>query len=116
MELFRFDREVGREIKAFNSTNFIMSRIGHLEEVHLGLMHIGENGVVGYHQAVTPQMFLVVAGEGWVRGEEQERTPIRAGQAAFWQTGEWHESGSLHGMTVIVIESSSLDSTLWDQL
>lgn len=54
----------------------------------------GSGGVVGYHQATVRQPSLVVAGEGWGRGEEAERTPIAAYPAAFWAAGEWHESGS----------------------
>jgi hypothetical protein len=30
--------------------------------------------------------------------------------AAFWADGEWHESGSESGMTVIVIEGETLDA------
>jgi hypothetical protein len=32
---------------------------------------------------------------------------IHAGQAAFWESGEWHASGSLSGMTSIVIEAET---------
>jgi hypothetical protein len=56
-----------------------------------------------------PQLFLVLAGEGWVRGAESDRIQIEPGQAAFWTTGEWHESGSETGMTAVVIESPALD-------
>jgi len=35
--------------------------------------------------------------------------PIRPGQAAFWEAGEWHETRSSTGMTAIVIESRKLD-------
>ena len=47
-------------------------------------------------------------GEGWVRGEEEERTPIKSGTAAFWTAEEWHESGSDMGMVAIVIEGENL--------
>ena len=71
-------------------------------------MHIGPQGRVGYHQAVGPQLFLVMRGSGWVRAESDERTPISAGMAAFWTDGEWNESSSA-GMTVIVIEGETFD-------
>ena len=35
--------------------------------------------------------------------------PIRAGQAAFWENGEWHSAGSDTGMIAIVVEGESLD-------
>lgn len=110
MKIYRFDAGVGKVIDKFDSVNFIMSRIVRTSEpAHIGCMHIGENGVVGYHQAVVPQLFLVVQGEGWVRAEGTERIVIRAGQAAFWVTGEWHESGSDAGMVALVIESEELN-------
>lgn len=116
MKLFRFDQEVGREITAYSSTSLIMCKIATLMDAHVGMMHIGKQGVVGYHQAVTPQLFLVVNGAGWVRGESEVRTPIQVGQAAFWGAGEWHESGSDTGMMALVIESESLDSASWSTL
>jgi len=72
-------------------------------------MQIGVGGVVGYHQAVGPQLFLVVEGAGWARGEGPERRTIRAGQAAFWEDGEGHESGSEQGLVAIVIEGENLN-------
>ncbi|WLD93302.1 cupin domain-containing protein [Alkalihalobacillus sp. AL-G] len=108
MKIFRFDKEVSKRITQFDS-NFWMSRITATEEpVHIGCMHIEVGGIVGFHQAVTDQLFLVVSGEGWVRGEDEERISIKAGEAAFWVDGEWHESGSENGMTTIVIESTKL--------
>jgi quercetin dioxygenase-like cupin family protein len=110
MKLYRFDVQAGKSITRYDSKHLIFSRIVRTSAAaHIGCMHLGPNGVVGYHQAVVPQLFLVVQGEGWVRGEEEERTPLHAGQAAFWQAGEWHESGTETGMMVIVIESEELD-------
>lgn len=112
MKLFSFNKEVGRNIPAFNSKNFIISKIIRLSgegDTHVNCMHIGPEGVVGYHQAPIAQLFLVVQGEGWVRTNDNDRTVIKAGQAAFWTEGEWHESGSDEGMTVIVIESPQMD-------
>jgi hypothetical protein len=72
-------------------------------------MYVGSKGVIGYHQAVTPQLFLIVEGKGWVRGgSSDERMPIGMGQAAFWEKGEWHESGTDTGMTAIVMEGETL--------
>ncbi len=81
--------------------------------MHIGCMHIGPNGVVGYHQATVPQLFLVVQGSGWVTSTDRARHPITAGQAAFWHGGEWHESGSDDGIMVIVVEGEGLDPAQW---
>lgn len=116
MKIYRFDPAVGRPITQFDS-NFIMAQIirvagrdaGH-GEIQVGCMHIPAGGRVGYHQATAPQLFLVVAGEGWVRGEAETRLLVQAFEAAFWNGGEWHESGSETGMTAIVIEGEGIDS------
>jgi quercetin dioxygenase-like cupin family protein len=110
MRLFRFDATVGRSIDQFGSAQLLLSPVARTSgQVQIVCMHIGPGGVVGFHQADPAQLFLVVVGEGWVRSETPELVPIQAGQAAFWESGEWHESGSDSGMTAIVIESETLD-------
>ncbi|MGF9824044.1 cupin domain-containing protein [Brevibacillus agri] len=110
MKRFRFDRQAGKEIERFDSVSAVFSRIVRTDEpVSIGCIHLQAGGVVGYHPAVCPQLFLVVSGEGWVRGEDDQRIPIQAGQAAFLETGEGHESGTESGMTAIVIEGERLD-------
>ena len=52
MEFYKFDKNSGKKISKFNS-NFIMSRIIQTDKAaHIGCMHLDENGIVGYHQAV----------------------------------------------------------------
>lgn len=110
MRLFRFDASTGRPITHFGSVGLVMSPIQRgAGEFQIGCMHLEAGGIVGFHKAAGPQLFLVVRGEGWVRGEGPERHPIVAGQAAFWTTGEWHESGSVTGMDVVVLEADLLD-------
>lgn len=72
--------------------------------VQISFMQIGPQGVIGYHQATIPQLFLVVAGQGWVRGQTEERIPISRGEAAFWEAGEWHETGTDNGLSAVVLE------------
>jgi quercetin dioxygenase-like cupin family protein len=120
MKLFRFEAAVGREIDAYGSVQLVMSSILRLSgDAHIGCMHIGAGGVVGYHQATEPQLFLVVQGVGWVRGAEDRRVKLSAGQAAWWAAGEWHESGSDEGMVAIVIEGERVDPSqsmqAWDE-
>lgn len=105
MKIFRFDPEVGKSIDHYKSSNFIISQIAHLpEEAFVNCAYLGANGLIGYHQAVIPQLFLVVQGEGWVKGGSSDKISIRAGQAVYWEKGEWHEAGTETGMTVIIIE------------
>jgi quercetin dioxygenase-like cupin family protein len=110
MKILRFDPQVGRRIEQFGSTNVTLSGVARLTaEAQVSCMYLSPGGMVGYHPAVAPQLFLVVQGEGWVRGEAGEQVPLHAGQAAFWQAGEGHASGSAAGMTAIVIEGRGLD-------
>jgi hypothetical protein len=115
MRIYRFDAEAGRPISHFGS-DFVMTRIAHIvgdrsatAELFMGCMHIGAGGSIGFHQATVPQLFLVVAGAGWVRGEADVRQPIVPFEAAFWQEGEWHEAGSKTGMTAFVIEGEGVN-------
>jgi len=111
MKLFRFDSEVGQQITMYNS-DFIMSRIAMTEiPARIGCMFLGKDGVVGYHEATVPQLFLVVSGEGWVLGKEGEKRRIVQGEAAFWEHGEGHETTTETGLTAIVIESEELEPT-----
>jgi quercetin dioxygenase-like cupin family protein len=108
MKIFRFDTETGRPIDRFGSANVVQSKIARLTaDAWVSCMHIGPGGVIGYHRATMPQLFLVVQGEGWVRGESPEQHAITVGRAAYWEEDEWHESGTESGMTAVVIEVES---------
>jgi hypothetical protein len=37
--------------------------------------------------------------------------PIEAGQAAFWERGDYHEAGTDRGMVAIVVEGDDLASS-----
>lgn len=87
-----------------------MARIARMDgEVRVDCMHLDPGGVVGFHQAASNQLFIVVRGEGWVRSTDDTRLYIEAGDAVFWKEGEWHESGTGAGMVVIVLEGPSVD-------
>lgn len=110
MKLFRFDREVGRTIDAFQSSGFVISRVVHLSnETTIHCAYLDANGSIGYHPATNSQLFLVVQGQGWVRDESSERTLIKEGQAAYWDKDEWHESGTETGLVAIIVEGVNVD-------
>jgi quercetin dioxygenase-like cupin family protein len=71
-------------------------------------MRLAAGGLIGLHQASCPQLLAIVEGEGWFRGKDEPRTYIRAGEAIFWDAGEWHETGSDVGLVALVIESPHL--------
>lgn len=110
MKIYNFGSGNGKDIHAFGSQNLVMTRIlSSSDELQAGCMHLGPNGVVGYHQATAPQLFMVVSGEGFVKGDENEEQRIQAGSAAYWEAGEWHETRTEQGLTAIVIEGISLN-------
>ena len=109
MKIFDFSEKVGKHISAFQS-NFIMSKIlNHQGNVHIGAMHLQENGIIGYHEAVVSQLLLIVDGEGYVCGADKEKVKVEAGQAVFWKKGEFHETCTENGLIAIVIESEDLE-------
>ncbi|MBL8076711.1 MAG: hypothetical protein JNM55_02015 [Anaerolineales bacterium] len=119
MKIYNFDLEYGEKIEKFNS-NFIFSKIIRFHaEVNVSCFYLDPNGIVGYHQAVTPQLFLVVQGNGWVRDQTSGKLPIHQYQAAFWNKDEWHEAGTDTGLVAIVLEGDLVNpsnsmSIIWD--
>jgi quercetin dioxygenase-like cupin family protein len=108
MRIFRYDSGGGQEIKEYNSSNVFISPILQIEKgAVIHLMSFDPQAVIGSHQTGGPQVLLVIEGEGWVRSESPEPIPVAEGDAVFWDSGEWHESGSEAGMTAIVIEATT---------
>ncbi len=113
MKIYRFDRGTKKTINEDGNRNVALSPVA--EEIagaFVGVLYVEPMGVLGYHQALSDQIFMVVQGTGWVTGPDRKRTTIEAGQAAFWQDGEWHESGSDQGMTVVVVEARAIEHVL----
>ncbi|WP_010677279.1 cupin domain-containing protein [Bacillus timonensis] len=109
MEFYKFDKSSGKQISHFDS-DFIMSRILQTSKpANIGCMHLGKNGIVGYHQATVPQLFLVVGGEGHVRSDKEGYIKVESGDAVFWDKDEWHETKTETGLMAIVIESEELN-------
>ena len=112
MKIFDFSEKAGKCISAFQS-NFIMSKIvNHKGNVHIGAMNLQENGIIGYHEAVVSQLLLIMDGEGYVCGADKEKVKIRAGQAVFWEKGEFHETSTEHGLLAIIMEAENLEQSI----
>lgn len=110
MEIYRFDPDAGSAIEQFGSVKAVIARILHLEdEAVISSIYLQPGGKIGYHQAASPQLFLLVQGEGWIRSTGEEKLAVREGQAIFWDQGEWHESGSENGMIAVIIEGVRFD-------
>jgi quercetin dioxygenase-like cupin family protein len=116
MQMFYFDSDVAKPVTDYGSS-FRLCRLlqSREREVRVDCMYFEAHDSVGHHQGRLPQLFCVVEGEGWVRGEGTEREPIVTGQAVFWAAREGHAAGTESGMAAIVIQSEALDPASWLQ-
>lgn len=104
MEILKFGKEIAQEIPNYNSISAFYSKLIKTESpTNIGFINIEQGGIVGYHKAQVPQLFLVVEGEGWVEGEEEKRKAIKS---------EGHISGTETGLTALVIQSEELENPL----
>ena len=108
MEIFRFDRDE-RLISAHGSIGLHATRIASGDGgVAVTCLAVRPGGTIGAHPATGDQLFLVIAGSGWVAGADGIRRPIQAGQGARWAAGEVHTSGTDTSLTALVVEGPSL--------
>ena len=113
MKIFKRLNESRKEITSYSSNNsYYTSILKNLNPSSIGYIQIESNGNIGRHEAPSDQLFLVISGQGWVTGDEDIRHEIKQGEAAFWKSGELHESGSETGITVIVIEGKEIEPLL----
>lgn len=111
MEMFVFDRREFR-IPHHESVDAFATLIAHGErsgQTRVTCLTIEAGGVIGEHPAAGGQLFLVVAGAGWVSGPDGRRLEIRAGQGVRWDSEERHASGSETGLTAIAVEGPDLE-------
>jgi hypothetical protein len=104
MRILDFGPTSGHTIDAFDSRATLASLMGPTDAARAVVVHLPPDGIIGSHDAAAHQLYCVVAGEGWVSGTDDVRHPIRPYQAAEWQAGERHTSGTESGMVVVVLE------------
>ena len=75
---------------------------------HVYAVHLAAGGEIGRHPAGFGQLFLVVAGEGWVAGADGVRHIVRAGQGAVIARGELHAKGSETGCSAVMLQLAEL--------
>ncbi|OXS73057.1 cupin [Lysinibacillus sp. KCTC 33748] len=109
MKKYNFTQELANQINNYQSIDAFYTKIMKtVEPANIGFIYIEPGGVVGMHEAPVPQLFIVIQGEGWVCGEDQEKIILKAGEGVLWQTEEAHESGSQSGLTALVIQSEPI--------
>jgi quercetin dioxygenase-like cupin family protein len=116
MKVFRYGIDVSQPMEKYQSKSISYSRIIQtIDPSSIGCIYIKPKGTLGYHEAPAPQLFLVVQGEGWVRGDTPDRTNVTTGDAVYWEKEEGHESGSDSGMNAIIIQSETLNPSSFMQ-
>ncbi len=110
MHIINFPRDHARPIDLFDAIDASNVHLGSGRgETHVYCLHFGVGGSIGPHPAGFAQLFLVVDGSGWVAGTDGVRTPLGAGQGAYFAPGEVHSKGSDPGMTVIMVQADELE-------
>ena len=104
MRLFRFDEEVSIPASRPGSR----FRIGPLtapgDGIRVQVLHVPPDGRVGRHAASSRRLIAVVAGSGWVSGDDVERRIVGPGHAGLWERGEEQEVYSEQGLTAVLVE------------
>ncbi|MGY1701767.1 cupin domain-containing protein [Geodermatophilus sp. SYSU D00766] len=68
------------------------------------VVRLAPGGSIGRHPTRLWQLFLVVEGGGWVSGADGARRAVGAGEAALWEPGEEHASGTDDGLLAVVVQ------------
>jgi quercetin dioxygenase-like cupin family protein len=110
VELLQVDLDRAQGISAYGAKGIAVGGLFELEgDIAVNVLRFSAGSHLPQHRAGRPQLFLVLEGEGWVTGADQEKHSIRAGQAAFWSEGEPHGSGSVTGMLAVIVQAPHLD-------
>jgi hypothetical protein len=109
MRIVKYTRELAQPITLFDSTGAMSVPLGDgVGEAHIYWVHIEAGGCIGAHPAGFGQLFLVVAGSGWVAGADGVRVAVSAGQGAYFERGEYHSKGSEAGLAAIMVQVADL--------
>jgi quercetin dioxygenase-like cupin family protein len=66
----------------------------------------GTGAILGRHPTGSWQAFAILAGSGWVAGNDEVRIDVHVGDVVVWEPGEEHASGSEAGMRVCIVQTS----------
>lgn len=101
--------ETAHAITHFDSRGATISGVARCSgQVRVSFIELDPGGVLGMHEAATPQLFLVVEGAGRVRSGDADPVPLAQGQGAYWEAGELHETVTDNGLTAIIVEADEM--------
>ena len=109
MRRYSFEATVGRPVRDFGS-DFVLAPLTDPDgRARAACFHLAAGGCVAEHEASVGQLFCVVAGDGWVSGSDDVRQPIGPFQAAYWEKGERHATGTDTGLVAVVLEGDDFE-------
>jgi len=108
VKIFRYDIPEKR-IEMYGSSGALVLQFARPTKMGAVFIELEPGGVLGRHEAVGHQLFVVIAGSGEVSGGDGAVHRIEAGMAAFWEAGEEHETCTENGLKAIVIEGDDLE-------
>jgi mannose-6-phosphate isomerase-like protein (cupin superfamily) len=91
-----------RTIEHFASQGFRHTRVAR-GDVHVAFAEL--DGVIGGHEAASPQLLVVLAGRV-VASSREESVELGVREAVEWREGEWHETRSLEPSTLLLVEGA----------
>lgn len=98
-----------RPISEFHSNGAASDELaGGDGEAHVHLVAIAAGGEIGPHVARFGQLFVCLAGDGWVSSGDGPRMPLAKGQAAYFERGERHAKGSTNGLHALIVQVRAL--------
>lgn len=110
MRIYRFDELVSRPIDNHGSNFRLAPLLPPGSNVSCQAFYLPPNGSIGRHEAASDQLFVVVAGSGFVEGSASGPGHVQGGrrigpyEAAFFLGGEEHEAWSEEGMSGLIFE------------
>jgi quercetin dioxygenase-like cupin family protein len=111
MRIQRAEEMPTRLISDFDSQGASIAHLARGDNVSVVRIELKAGGRLGMHAAASPQLFVVVEGEGTVMSDGGAPRDVSAGTAVRWEQGELHETRSETGLIAIVIEAESLADT-----
>lgn len=97
-----------KRVGAFGSAGVAAAALVRLEKVDgagVDVLTFEPGGLLGRHPTRLWQLFLLVSGTGWASGSNGVQERLVAGDAVLWDPGEEHDSGTDHGMVVVVVQT-----------
>lgn len=111
MRIVDFSEQRAEPIDVYESVRASSVHLGDGHgEAHVYCVRFEPGGHIGRHPTGFGQLFLVVAGSGWVSGADGARVELTAGQGAFFERGEMHAKGSDLGMMAIMVQVRDLET------